>query len=114
LAPAYAIRKEKAMPGVTVTNPEFESFIRGCNQIIKNHEKGYGIQSALTLRYTEGRRYIRVMKDSSAYCFVDKTNGDVLKAASWKAPAKHARGNIFDDNNGLKQMGPYGAAYLRG
>ena len=49
----------------------------------------------------------------SAYCFVDRTNGDVLKAASWKAPAKHARGNIFDDSNGLKFMSAYGAAYLR-
>ena len=23
--------------------------------------------------------------------------GDIMKAASWKQPAKHARGNIFDD-----------------
>lgn len=27
--------------------------------------------------------------------------GDVLKPASFKAPAKHARGNIFDQWNGL-------------
>ena len=24
--------------------------------------------------------------------------GDVFKAASWNAAAKHTRGNIFDDN----------------
>lgn len=27
--------------------------------------------------------------------------GDVLKPANYKAPAKHARGNIFDSHNGL-------------
>jgi hypothetical protein len=37
----------------------------------------------------------------------------VLKPAGWKTPAKHARGNIFDDRNGLKHMGMYGPAYLR-
>lgn len=34
----------------------------------------------------------------SAYCFIDLSNGDILKAAGWKAPAKGARGNIFNDN----------------
>ena len=37
----------------------------------------------------------------------------VLLPASWKAPAKHARGNIFDDDNGLRTMGPYGPGYIR-
>ncbi len=27
----------------------------------------------------------------SVYCFVDLENGDVLKSASWKAPAKYNR-----------------------
>jgi hypothetical protein len=40
-------------------------------------------------------------------------NGDVLKAASWRAPAKHARGNIFDEYDGLRNMNEYGPAYLR-
>lgn len=33
----------------------------------------------------------------SVYCFIDLRNGDILKAAGWKAPAKGARGNIFND-----------------
>jgi hypothetical protein len=71
-----------------------------------------------------GRRYVRVIKaeydaadgciiSSSAHCFIDKTNGNVLKAASWKAPAKGARGNIYDDDAGLGRMGPYGTEYNR-
>jgi len=60
-----------------------------------------------------GRRYIRVFRGNSVHAFVDMTNGDVLKPASWKAPAKHARGNIFDENNGLGSMGELGPAYLK-
>ena len=72
-----------------------------------------------TISTTSGKRYLRVVRSDSltagrsVHCFVDLTNGDVLKAASWKAPAKHARGNIFDEHNGLGSMGEYGPAYLR-
>lgn len=65
-----------------------------------------------TFKVEDGRRYVRVWKGSSCYFFVDKTNGDVLKPASWKAPAKHARGNIFT-NHATECMGPYGVNYLR-
>jgi len=55
-----------------------------------------------------GKRYARLVEQDevpridqfngglrrSAFCFIDLTNGDILKAASWSAPAKHARGNI--------------------
>lgn len=49
----------------------------------------------------------------SAHCFVDMTNGDILKPDSWKKPAKHARGNIFSGEPASKSVGPHGAAYLR-
>lgn len=67
--------------------------------------------------YTIGRRYIKIIRKSggqrSVHCFLDRTNGNVLKSATWNSPAKHARGNIFAEDNGLDCMGPYGAAYLR-
>lgn len=64
-----------------------------------------------------GRKYARVYTVDSrgakggVYCFVDRKTGDILKAASWKAPAKHARGNIYAADP-LKGVGQYGAAYL--
>ena len=61
----------------------------------------------------QGSRYIRIFRGNSVHAFVDMTNGDVLKPASWKAPARHPRGNIFDENNGLGSMGEYGPAYLK-
>lgn len=67
------------------------------------------------------------VKDSfscSVYCFVAAADGhnrtlgswkqgDIFKPASYKAPAKTPRGNIFNDDNGLDCCGPYGVAYLR-
>ncbi len=70
-----------------------------------------------TLSVERGKRYVRVVRTDkggpsrSVHCFVDTTNGDVLKAASWKAPAKHARGNIFAADP-VSGMGANGARSL--
>ena len=52
-----------------------------------------------------GRKFDKVMNGSSVWGFIAKTDGvlkgvpyfvgDVFKAASWRAPAKHVRGTIF-------------------
>lgn len=53
--------------------------------------------------------------NGSAYCFIDRATGNILKPAGFKAPAKGARGNIFnaDSFGNGKACGPYGVAYLR-
>ena len=103
------------MPTVTMTTPELESFIEGCRKIVRSTTRRWGYQGEpKKLHLEEGRRYIKVVRDTSAWAFIDKTNGDVLKVASWSKPAKHARGNIFDEHKGLEKIGPYGPAYLRG
>lgn len=55
------------------------------------------------IRIEEGRTYIKVIARTSVHSFIVKEDGpkfrrgDILKAASWKAPAKNfARGNILD------------------
>jgi hypothetical protein len=61
-----------------------------------------------TLVAERGRRYIRIVAEGnaqrSAWAFVDTTNGDVLKADGWKAPAKGSRGNIYDAQNGVGRV----------
>ena len=102
-----------------------DKFVNGCQGLIDENHKQFTHFIPTRLRVSTGRRYIKIIVteargqeideqfvDSSVYCFIDKKNGDVLKSASWKAPAKHARGNIFDNFNGLKRMSAYGAAYL--
>ena len=94
-------------------------FLKGAQKRIDDYLKKMGYDWSEVLSVDVGKRYVRVVKtDSSggrrsAFCFVDKENGDVLKTASWKVPAKHARGNIFDSDNGLKWISAHGAAYLR-
>ncbi len=58
-----------------------------------------------SLRIDEGKAYYKIIKDGSVHSFIVKQDnkqfkqGDVLKAASWKAPAKNfARGNIISDD----------------
>lgn len=74
-----------------------------------------------TLKIGGGRKYIKIVNcresddnTDSVWAFIDKTNGDVLKAASWKSPHKTPRGNIFDSSNGMGSIGVYGPAYMRG
>ena len=66
-----------------------------------------------------GSKYTKIMTadsdtlpGSSAYAFIDNKTGDVLKSASWAAPARGSRGNI-NDESGLKACGKYGVAHLR-
>lgn len=97
------------------------SWLAGAQKIVTDYytEQGYGTRVNLPipqLSLERGKRYIRIVRTDtsrSVHCFIDTTNGDVLMAAGWKAPAKHARGNIFDEKNGLGSMGVYGAAYIK-
>ena len=102
-------------------SPEVVAFIAGAQTIINEWIPGPYYPSRVggpdPLSMEQGPRYSRVVRTSgaqrSAHCFIDRTTGDVLKTASWKTPAKHARGNILREDKGLTCMGPYGAAYLR-
>ena len=51
-----------------------------------------------------GRKYHKLVMEcengaKSVHAFVEKKFGNVYKAASWKAPAKHIRFNLLDDNS---------------
>lgn len=103
---------------VHVNSEEFISFISSVND---KYFKGSSFEAkkGRYVRHVGGTRYLKlaVMRDDDqpyrVYCFIDAVNGDVLKAASWKAPAKHPRSNIFDNDNGLSGVDNHGAVYLR-
>ena len=57
-----------------------------------------------------GKRFVRVFEYGSqrkVHSFVDSSNGDVLKPESWKKPARHARGNIYSEQQGLEALANY-------
>lgn len=100
----------------------FATFVTGCQDICDTYHKtmGFGdFQRGILTVDPKGRKYKKIVRTDAngsgrgVHVFVDTTNGNVLKSASWSAPAKHARGNIFKADNGLNCMGAYGAAYLR-
>lgn len=91
-----------------------QTYVQGCKQITEEHRrKNYPNVSPDEWRLDWGKVRVRVVQQNSAHSFVDMATGDVLKCAGWKSPAKHARGNIYDEKNGLGSMEPYGPAYLR-
>ena len=65
-----------------------------------------GIDKQLELYLKPGRKFIKVVEGTRVWGFVAKVDGvhkgvpmlkgDILKAATWRAPAKHSRGSIFD------------------
>ncbi len=97
-----------------------DKFVGKAQMLISENERRIHdkVKFNTRLEVMHGRRYVRVVKTDdfdhrSAYCFVDKQNGNVLKADGWKRPAKHARGNIYGEDGGLGGVTPYGAAYIR-
>lgn len=77
-----------------------------------------GLYGAAMVEVEEGRRYAKVVTTRyghrSVHTFVDTTTGDILKAGTWKAPAKNGvRGTIFATDNGRSVIIGHGANYLR-
>ena len=70
-----------------------------------------------TLSETYGSKYIKVISNGSVSAFIVNTKndkkfryGDILNAASWKAPARNAaRGNVLEGNYNINWTG---ACYL--
>ena len=87
------------------------SFDGAMNVLLDNIQKDYSKlnmthRTKLDLELRPGRKFIKVVEGSRVWGFVAKVDGthkglpmlkgDILKAATWRAPAKHSRGSIFD------------------
>lgn len=66
---------------------------------------------------TEGKKFFKVYKhevrkeqtpNRTIVAFVDKITGDILKPASFNAPAKHARGNVSSLAHGMEAISNQG------
>lgn len=101
----------------------FSEFIAYANKITddyckKNSPTVYEMHGPETITFSRGPKYIRVIRERSgdsrsAFLFVDK-DGNIYKCDSWSKPAKHIRGNIFDENFSFgKGWTIYGGAYMR-
>jgi hypothetical protein len=107
---------------MTIPVKKAETLEEGIQNIIEAAKEDYEEWSGGRLdtdKYSveEGRSYIKIIRDNSVHSFVVKKEtvrnnkvfkvGDILKPASWKAPAMNvARGNIFEEGSPMNWTGP--------
>jgi hypothetical protein len=102
------------------SNPIVAKFIEKLN----TERKEYYEKASMPNQYKEvvveiGNKFIRIWEGTGCWGFISRVDGDLkgspikkgdlLKAATWKAPAKHSRGNIID---GTAKYGVHGPSYL--
>ena len=101
-------------------NPIVANFITKVNDERKEYYEKSGHSTKKTELTVEiGNKFIRLWDGTYCWGFISRVDGDLkgspikkgdlLKCASWKSPAKHARGNIID---GSARYGVYGPEYL--
>jgi hypothetical protein len=116
---ALARRLKLAYATAPVTEDSMTAFLEAGQAVIDaNYARNYPSQTPPKLEADpRGQRYIRVWSTEphtrSAWAFIERETGLIFKPASYKAPAKHARGTIHTERHGGEFVGPYGPAYLR-
>lgn len=114
---------------ISLETPQVKTWIEGTRKIYNDYmAANFPTNPLEVIDAREGQRYIKLVRTykhrepltgiekaitSSVHAFLDRTNGDVLKPATFNAPAKGARGNVLQPDNGLKCMTQYGPCYMR-
>ena len=90
---------------------QFEIWLEEVNKQFEGNVYGW---TPLTTK--KGSKFMKIMSSRSVWGFVSMYDGefqgipikkgDLMKPASWRAPAKHSRGNIFDGTAKYKWTGP--------
>jgi len=102
-------------------NPKVAEFLTKVNAERAEYYKNMASMKDRTdLTLEVGNKFLRLWDGTSCWGFISRVDGDLkgspikkgdlLKPASWKAPAKHARGNIID---GTARYGVYGPEYIK-
>ena len=85
-----------------------------CAMLLDNyHKAGYSMKKEFVVE--EGKKYFKIIhvgNGRSIHAFVDIQNGDLYKAASWKAPAKGVRFNLITDAVLLESVIDWAGGYL--
>jgi len=112
------------MSGTTNFSERLNEFLVACQGIIDKEYSDSPISPALEIS-SIGKKNAKIIishypdeatdrdKQISVWAFVDVATGNVLKPASFRAPAKGARGNIYNDGHDVSKMTAYGPQYLR-
>ena len=96
-----------------------EQFIKKVNELITEHYKNnFSNLEPEVIALRPGRTYWKLATNGRVYGFVRKSDGAILKAASWRAPYvkgnNYVRGYVTDSDFGLHAATPYGIRYQTG
>jgi hypothetical protein len=113
------------------TDPKVTCFVQALEKLCNDHlrERFAILAERYRVVFTleTGPKFIRVVRSEKAlkpedagnygsrcvHCFIDRSNGNILKPAGWKGPEKkNPRGNLSDPNP-LAGVTVYGCVYLR-
>lgn len=100
-----------------MSTTKFEIWLNKVNEQRKEYwDKKYAYKPYEPLKVEKGTKYIKLIDNSSVWGFVSMVDGfnkgvpvkkgDLLKPASWNSPAKHSRGNIFNETDVWEYYGP--------
>jgi hypothetical protein len=97
-------------------NKTFDEALNNFFVLLRERDEKHTLENYSTLSPNEwdisfGRKYVKIIRGSSVYAFIEISTGNIYKSASWSAPAKHVRGNIYNDNP-LTGTGVYGVNYV--
>jgi len=99
----------------------FETFIDGVQSLIDHHmNTRFPTLPPVKIEIWPGSKYwkiVRVDNGVSVFGFVRKSDGAILKAATWRAPfvkgPSAIRGYVTDPNNGLSSITAYGVVHAK-
>lgn len=90
-----------------------------CDALVDNFKQSHPNSDPYTFSIESGRKYHKIVMETesqsrSVHAFVDKKTGEVYKAASFKAPAKHVRFNLLliKDREWLLEHADWAGGYL--
>ena len=83
---------------------DYSKFLTNLDHLNDDYKDKFAIE------FAEGSKYVKIVAISaggsrSVHSFVEKSNGNIWKAASWASPARNfTRGNVFDANSYAKNV----------
>ena len=98
----FAATEQQRMDNLALVLKYSEMLCEALMQDFKGRNNGR--DSGYKFYIESGRKYHKIIMETEAgsrsvHAFVEKKFGAVYKAASWKAPAKHIRFTLLDDNS---------------
>jgi hypothetical protein len=82
----------------------------------KAKKQTYGDEQAVYYLFKENKKYYKITQVwedvETIHAFVDKNTGDIYKPASYAAPYKNARYNLFNDFDRLLNECDWAGSYL--